>query len=191
MRVLVVVEGKHEHEGAVGTLIQRLRPDLADLEFERLANSDIHVHPGKGRGYEKKAIRWMREAHKRGYEAVVLLVDRDKVAERTTEVTSAQNHTAACTIRRALGVAIESFDAWMLADEKAVSKVLAKTVQTQRDPEAIANPKERFTEALAGLGLEWGGAALYARIAATLDISRLEARCPQGFAVFADRLRNI
>lgn len=191
MRVLVVVEGKHEHEGAVGTLIKRLRTDLVDLKFDRLANSGIHVHPGKGRGYEKKAIRWMREAHKRGYEAIVLLVDRDKVAERTTEVTNAQNHTAACTIRRALGVAVEAFDAWMLADQQAVSAALDAAIDTQPDPEGIAHPKEHFNALLAGLGLEWGGAELYTRIAATLDISKLEARCPQGFAVFADRLRSM
>ena len=191
MRVLVVVEGKHERDGAVSALIQRLRPDLTDLQFDRLANSDIHVHHGKGRGYEKKAIRWILEAHRRGFEAMILLVDRDKVAERTIEITNAQNNTAVCALRRALGVAIESFDAWILADEKALSIVLAKTVQTQSEPETLADPKDHFTKLLATLGLASGGAEWYARIAQDLDISRLETRCSQGFGVFADRLRKM
>ncbi len=191
MRVLVVVEGKHEHEGAVGTLIQRLRTDLVDLKFDRLANSDIHIHHGKGRGYFKKAIRWMLDAQEDGFDAIILLVDRDRVAERVVEIAEAQNHIAVCRIPRALGVVVEAFDAWMLADEKAVSAALGAAIDTQPEPEGIAHPKEHFNALLAGLGLEWGGAALYTRIAATLDISKLAARCPQGFAVFANRLRTM
>lgn len=67
----------------------------------------------------------------------------------------------------------------------------AKTVQTQSDPETLADPKDHFTKLLATLGVASGGAELYARIARELDISRLETRCSQGFGVFAGRLRNM
>lgn len=139
MRVLVVVEGKHESDGAVRALIKQLRHDLIDLEFDKLANATTRVH-GTGRGYFKKAIGWMREARKRGFGAVILLVDRDQVGERLNEITDAQNHTSICDIPRALGVAVEAFDAWMLADQQALSGVLGVNIQTQPDPESIAHP---------------------------------------------------
>ncbi len=191
MRVLVVVEGKHESDGAARALIQQVRPDLTDLTFDRLANSKIHVHPGKGKAYFKKAVRWMLEARKRGYDAIILLVDRDGVPTRCTEIADAQNHTAQCLIPRALGVPVEAFDAWMLADEQAISKVLAVTVPKQSDPEKLAHPKEHMGKLLAELGLHWGGAEMYARIAAELDISHLARRCPEGFAAFAERVRML
>ena len=178
MRVLVVVEGMHESGGAVRALIKQLRHDLIDLEFDKLANATTHVH-GKGRGYFKKAIGWMREARKRGFGAVILLVDRDQVGERLNEITDAQNHTSICDSPRALGVAVEAFDAWMLADQQALSGVLGVNIQTQPDPESIAHPKQHFKDLLAELGAASVDAGLYARIAEKLDISILATRCPR------------
>ena len=190
MRVLVVVEGKHEANGAARALIQQIRSDLTDLSFHRLANAPVHVH-GKGRGYFKKAVSWMRQAHRDGYDAIILLVDRDRMAARSAEITAAQDDHAICNIPRALGVPIEAFDAWMLADEQALSKVLGITVPQQPDPENIAHPKDHTEKLLAALGLPWGGAEMYARIAAELDISHLARRCPEGFATFADRVQKL
>lgn len=191
MRVLVVVEGKHESDGAVRELIQQLRPDLTDLSFDRLANSGIHVHAGKGKAYFKKAVRWMLEARKRGFDAIILLVDRDRVPSRRTEIEKSQSDHTICNIRRALGVPVEAFDAWMLADEQAISSVLTVTVPTQPNPENIAHPKDHFEALLRSLGKFWGGAEMYAEIAKKLNIAILEARCPIGFAAFADRVRNL
>ena len=191
MRVLVVVEGKHESGGAASALIQQVRPDLTDLTFDRLANSKIHMHPGKGRAYFKKAVRWMLEARKRSFDAIILLVDRDGVQTRCTEITDAQEDYTICNIPRALGVPVEAFDAWMLADELAISKVVAVTVPPQPDPEQIAHPKEHMEKLLEGLGLQWGGAEMYARIAAELNLSHLRHRCPDGFATFADRVQML
>lgn len=87
-----------------------------------------------------------------------------------------------------MGVPVEAFDAWMLADELAISKVVAVTVPPQPDPEQIAHPKEHMEKLLEGLGLQWGGAEMYARIAAELNLSHLRHRCPDGFATFADRV---
>ena len=190
MRVMVVVEGKHESGGAVGTIIRRLRSDLTGLKFGRLANAPVHVH-GKGNGYCKKAISWMQQAHRDCFDAIILLVDRDRVATRCAEIADAQNNYTICNTPRALGVPVEAFDAWMLADEQAISSFLTVTVPTQPDPENIGHPKDHLEKLLAKWGLQWGGAELYARIAAELDISKLEARCPVGFAAFADRVRNL
>ena len=191
MGVLVVVEGKHESGGAARALIQQVRPDLTDLMFERLANSKIHVHPGNGKAYFKKAVRWMLEAKDRGFDAIILLVDRDGVPTRCAEIADAQNHTAQCPIPRALGVPVEAFDAWMLADEQAISSVLAVTVPRQPDPENIAHPKDHFEALLRSLERPWGGAQMYTELAKKLDIKKLEARCPTGFGAFANRVRNL
>ena len=42
---------------------------------------------------------------------------------------------------RALGLAIKSFDAWVLADEVAMSTIVGHTVDRQRDMESLRDPK--------------------------------------------------
>jgi hypothetical protein len=83
-----------------------------------VSRKDIHAHHGKGQGYFKKALRWILEAERRGYDALVLVIDQDNTPERVQEINKAQNDQRV-TLRRALGVAIRTFDAWMLADEQA------------------------------------------------------------------------
>lgn len=46
---------------------------------------------------------------------------------------------------RALGMAIRSFDAWMLADDGVLTLVLGKPIDTQPSPEKNRDPKEACT----------------------------------------------
>ena len=112
MKVLLVAEGRHERgkedrDGALETHIRRLRQDIVQCDLDRVSRNDIPVHPGKGQGYFKKAIRWIEEAEKRGYDALVLLIDQDNTPQRVQEVTEAQK-SQLVTLRRALGVAIRT-----------------------------------------------------------------------------------
>lgn len=190
MRVLIVGEGKHERGGALESIVRRLSPQ-ADLEFEndRLANCDIHASHGKGSGYYKKAVRWMLEAKKRDFDGCVLVVDEDGKPERRSDIDSAQESPLGIRCR-ALGVAVRQFDAWMLADERALTQVLGGTVQRQRAPEEISDPKracEQLRDASeSGLGLS----EMYAGVADAADLALVAERCPHGFAPFADRLRT-
>lgn len=185
MRVLLVGEGKHELAGSLETLVRRLLPSDIECVTDRIARSDIHVHRGKGSGYEKKALRWMMEADRRGFDAIVLVIDEDDRAERCEEMDRAQG-TSLVLIPRALGVAIRTFDAWMLADQKPWTKVTGKAIDQFPMPESLQRPKDDAERIASGFGKPLSD--VYRAVAADLDFDVLAKRCPKGFAPFASRL---
>src|SRR5687767_12965367 len=140
MRVLIVGEGAHEEAGALQTFVERLAGRPLDCQFRRVKDANVHTHHGKASGMEKKAIRWMLDAKRDGYDAVVFLVDEDGYRERVAQVDRAQDDRTS-DIARALGVAVRTFDAWMLADERALTETLGRNVDRQPDPERIRDPK--------------------------------------------------
>jgi hypothetical protein len=129
-------------------------------------------------------------AENRGYDGLVLVIDQDDQKERNEQIAQAQNYVKT-PIRRALGVAVRTFDAWMLADEIALTKVLAYAINRQPDPEAIRHPKRAFKSLLEQKGNPKRVAEIYSEIAQAVDINLLEARCPNGFGSFAQRVRDL
>ncbi len=206
MRVLIVSEGRSEHlsatnthphagdeiAGALRSLVCRLgqQSDGWQITDEKLSRQGVHAHHGKGQGYLKRCVRWMLEAEKRGFDAIVLLMDRDRIDSRIPEVNAAQASTLA-SIRRALGVAVESIEAWMLADQVALSKVFGNTVQRQPDPESMTNPKEAFRQLFQTTQREGSVSEHYAKICAVTDLAMLKERCPRGFTPFAERVQRL
>lgn len=192
MRVLLVSEGKHEESGALESLVLRTATKIQACEFAKVSRDDIHTHRGKGQGFTKRALRWLLEARKRNFDALVLVVDEDGCSERIRELTEAQNHQlVAANFPRALGIAIRSFDAWMLADEKALSVVLGCVVPTQSSPEEQRDPKSRCSALLADRSSPFSQSGFYARVAEVVDLEQLMNGCPKGFGVFAARLKSL
>jgi len=195
MKVLLVAEGKHERgkedrDGALETLVRRLHQGVIQCALERASRNDIHAHHGKGQGYFKKALRWILEAQKRGYAGLVLVIDQDNTPERVREITDAQN-TQRVSLRRALGVAIRTFDAWMLADEQALTRVLGYDVPTQPSPEEMSDAKAVCAQLLGQSRAAMSQSEFYAFVAREADINTLERRCDKGFAPFAQRVRAL
>lgn len=190
MKTLLVGEGPSELGGALQHFVERLSSTEMTIDRERVSRRDLHAHHGKGKGYFKRALRWMIEARKRGYDVIVLVIDEDGQSERVKEFDDAQNYRDV-TIRRALGVAIRTFDAWILADEKALSAVLECNVNRQRNPEKITDPKSVFRKLQDESGLNTRVSETYSAVAAAADIAILAKRCPKGFAPFADRIRKL
>jgi hypothetical protein len=190
MRVLLVSEGKHERSGALEALVRRMNGTFAEVHQDRLANGDIHVIHGKGRGYFKKALRWIGEARKRGYHALVLVVDEDGNPDRVGEIDEAQDNTL-FPLPRALGVAVRMFDAWILADERALTDVLGYTVGRQKNPETIADPKAECANLLSRTKINITQAQMYAAVAEKANPDVVSNRCPKGFAPFAGRVRRL
>lgn len=190
MKVLLVSEGKHELGGSLETLVMRLSQRELRIDHDRVSRCDIHAHHGKGQGFFKRAVRWMLEARNRGYEALVLVVDEDAQSERVKELTDAQAYQGV-DLRRAFGIAIRTFDAWMLADERALTSVLQCAIQRQTSPEAIHNPKQISAALCADstAGIRQG--EMYAKLAQAIELDILEERCPKGFAPFAARVRSL
>ncbi len=195
MKVLIALDGKHEeglrdHPGALETIVFRLLDRSASAKIERSKRKDIHAFHGKGKGYAKKALRWMLEAQREGYEALVLVIDQDGFLDRTWQFDEAQEDSRA-HIRRALGVAIRSFDAWMLADERALSRTLETNVERQKNPEDNRRPKEECKALLRASLIVMSQTEMYARVSRELDLAVLEESCPRGFAPFASRVRRL
>jgi len=190
MNVLLVSEGEHELRGALEALVRKLVLQPVECDPKKVTDREFRVHPGKGRGFFKKALRCMQWAKEHQYEGVVLVVDRDGDTSRSRQFDEAQESPLP-EIRRALGVAVETFDAWMLADEQALSYVLGSTIQRLPDPEGMKEPKAVCTNLRDAARLSLGLADLYHVLAGAIQVAVLENRCPQGFGVFAQRVRQL
>jgi len=189
MRVLVVSEGKHERSGALENILNRLGGNEIDFDADRVSSNKIHAFHGQGPGYFKRAISWILHAQKNGYDALILLVDEDGQKDRVKQIRDAQDNMTLSRLSRALGVAIRTFDAWMLADEKALTDVLGYQVNAQPNPETIKNPKMLCKELLERTRESLSQRDMYARLTEGIDLDLLEKRCPAGFGPFASRVR--
>jgi Domain of unknown function (DUF4276) len=192
MNVLLVSEGIHEEAGALESLIMRVEPRIKTCAWQPSSRKDIATRKGKGQGFFKRAIRWILQARKEGYDALVLVIDEDGRPERARELSEAQGENSQTGLfPRALGIAIRSFDAWILADEKALSTVLKCIVDRQPSPESNREPKQACEMLLAHGAVEMRPRDFYAAVAERIDLQCLCDRCPKGFGAFAVRLRSL
>lgn len=190
MRILLVSEGVHEEFGALAALVKKaLRDPDCRFEWRNWKDSALRVHAGKGRGCFKRAIDWVRYASREGYDALVLLIDQDRFTDRVREFDDAQAETRLTGLfPRALGIAIRTFDAWILADETALTTVLGCVINRQPSPEDNRDPKSDCASILVGSKTDLRPREFYARVAELADIACLMERCPKGFGRFAARI---
>ena len=198
MRVLLVSEGEHElgtpqGESAVEVLCRRLL--VGNSEFIRMTVRDpqvrVHIRPGKADGYERRGLAWLRYAEREGFDALILVVDHDNDHRRSAQLDLVQE-SAAVGLPRAYGVAVRTFDAWMLADERALSQALRRPIPRQREPESISDAKGVCAKLRDDSpGVDDRLQDLYAAIARSVDLDLLSDRCSRGFKVFAQRVRAL
>ncbi|MFO0838838.1 MAG: hypothetical protein U1D55_09950 [Phycisphaerae bacterium] len=188
MKMLLVGEGNHELGGALKYLVERLIGRAIDPDQRRWNHASYRQHAQRGETrYAGRARAWIRTAQKEGFAALVLLIDRDGDDHRRRQFDEVQGDPA---IRqpRALGVAVEEFDAWMLADEQALGGALnLPKLPRQPAPENVKDPKE-LCESLRP-GVSWR--EVYATIGNRASLELIEKRCPKGFAPFAARVRAL
>jgi len=192
-RIWVICEGNHESGGALLNLIHRILPSSVESEivfepWKNPRNSGRRFRSsGKGDGVFKKFIAAIFDAQRDGFDCVVCLIDCDGDRSRIRSVDKAQEDDR-INFPRAFGVAIETFDAWFLADEVALSTCFGLQIQTQPDPESCEDAKAVITgfrnigttsETLAGC---------YARLASITRLEQIERRCPRGFGVWMKRV---
>lgn len=195
--VLIVAEGEHERAGghadaALPTLVRRLLGDGIDLQVSIKPNRKVsgHMHAGKGDRLGRKFIGIVQFAEREGFDAVVILMDHDGDDTRLKSATYAQE-ARLTSFPRAVGIAVRAFDAWILADHVALSSVLATTVDMQPNPEAISDPKKVCKSLRDAAGGNRRLRDLYSAVAAIVDLRILRARCPTGFAAFAERVEGL
>jgi hypothetical protein len=202
MRVLLVSEGLHEltdavwgedsRNGALEVLVRRLLDCEAEIvccKPNDRAFRRTRVH-GKGHAYEKIVVAFLLEAERRRFDAVVFLIDEDGDRERRAALDSAQISEQSI-LPRACGVAVRSFDAWILADESALAAVLRGECNAEKNPERLKDPKskclQKRDDSRCGLRLR----DLYSEYAKQVDLTLLKERCPKGFAPFARRVEGL
>lgn len=74
-------------------------------------------------------------------------------------------------------VIVKELEAWLLADENAISTVTGRTVSPARNPERLTDPKERLKNILSDAGTSYT-AEVARKIAAVANIDTIESRCP-------------
>lgn len=205
MRVLLVSEGAHElgawdesglptGPSALETFCRRLLGQEVEFVRKKVSDPEVRTHrmAGKGDGYEKRVLMWMRRAELEGFDALVLVIDQDDPAERRQQQLDRAQDDGRFPIRRALGVAIRTFDAWILADEKALSLALGSPCKRQKEPEGFSEPKAVCRELLEQSSSSCASVShFYAAVAEHADLGQVAERCRRGFAPFARRMREL
>jgi hypothetical protein len=196
MRALFISEGPHEgnladeRPQALRCLVQRVLP--SQVSYEWLNVRDLprgNPLPGKGGGHFKLALKALWHATREQFKAVILVTDADGNRERITQFQQAQESDR-FAVPRAFGIAVEEFDAWLLADHQALSQVFQRSVSMQRSCESTRHPKETCRELMKQH--EWTGSQseLYEAVCQCADLQVVANRCPLGFAPFLDRLQG-
>jgi hypothetical protein len=150
----------------------------------------VHMRAGKSLNYEHRAVGWLKYAADHGFNGLVLLIDQDGQKDREAGLAAAQSNSL-FELPRAMGVAVQAFDAWMLADETALTQAFKQVVNRQPAPETIANPKGAFQQLMHELGPQTTQTDLYLASAKLVNIDVLLDRCPRGFKTFYERLRTM
>lgn len=204
MRVLLISEGSHEgrpaeeNPQALRAIVQRVLPRSATYDW-----LDVHdlppgnPYPGKGGGHFKLALKALKYTTDKGFDALVCVTDADRRHERIEEFDAVQESDR-LMLPRALGIPVEAFDAWILADHKALGDVLGAALSLLPWPETLDGGKgsprhpKRVCRTLMDLH-KWRGsqAEFYAAVCDCADLEAIAARCPKGFSPFLQRLRKL
>lgn len=137
--------------------------------------------------------------------AIVAVSDRDgkENSDRIEGLNEGREYVARSRKPCAVGVAIETIEAWLLADEQALREGLENpAISRQKDPESLTSRDETSANSPKGclnqlIDESQEGAAssdypeLYAAIARAIDLDVLIKRCPEGFVPFAAQVKEM
>ena len=215
MRVGFLSEGATELAFAPGALGDEAWPRAGALVIlvERILGVRGSTEPcappfprGAGAGWIlKRGAAHLQDVARMGASAAVVLVDADgKGAERLRALRALRERAVArnprLAIPTAVGVAVEKFDAWLLADEMALCRVLGlpNPSQPMGSPEELRgrggsadDAKTRLKEYLAE---DRHGPRPFLEvvhaIVREMDLDVARQKCPKGFAPFLQEVRH-
>lgn len=220
MKMLLVSEGPRDigrsrtHDGdaaspagALTVLVRRLlgehfRREIHGWEIDCSELARVHEHSGGVSGFARKVQLAVVVAAARGYSCAAVVVDRDgpansgRIGELRKGRELAEGHHKDLADHTALGVAVETVEAWLLADEWGINEALHPTPPaTECSPESLGgrrdtaeHPKTRFLSLVGTTGRT--PAEAYDLVASAVRLDVVERACPQGFAPFATELRT-
>ena len=208
-RILVLGDGEYDLGPVLGEalsprglfalprLVHRLLSSPTDMAYVCGRFPDVPPVHGRGAKYARKVRSAIRRARQRQCDVVAIAIDRDRRANATTIVPLREGRDAMAHAGFppcAVGMAVEAFDAWMIADGKALKAAGGDPTKGHPNPEKLngkegtsRHPKDLATEAFGGKA---GLARNYAAVAKHVDLALLEKACPEGFAPFAAEVRE-
>jgi hypothetical protein len=131
----------------------------------------------------RKAPSYIKLFAEQGATRFVICHDSDGLdpQEITNKVEFAIESKGCASYAHAVVVPVEELEAWIIADEKAISKVIPTLkIKAVKKPESIRSPKEWLRrESHKGRSSPLYVPAIHnARVAAHLDLAKLEKKCP-------------
>lgn len=125
---------------------------------------------------------------------------RERLQEMLTGLQSAREKEAKLTdLPAVVGVAIETIEAWLLADPNAFKKALGSSIASlPDDPESLwgardtpesKHPKQTLRRLLLSIK-ESHDTGTYERLASEVDLDTLKKKCRDGFAPFCKALES-
>lgn len=219
MKVLFVGDGRHDigpavfgphprpAAGVVAALCRQINPQIS-TDSVSLAWRDIATLNRSKRGLEHKLVAAKELAVRHGCLGTVAVADRDgpQGAARLDDLQAgrSRSHSNGSPVHPiAVGIAIESIEAWTLGDPQAVASVLNVAVTEigkhykesrvesyyEKSGKVEHRPKE-ILKRVAALGHREPHDELRAEIANQSNLQTLERNCPNGFAPFAADVRQ-
>lgn len=200
MRILVCGEGPNDigrepkNEKApreLGTLQVLISRILAQEEIEFEQQQILHLGPRRGsRGFKAKLELAFQEMSRKDCQALVYVVDADREQKRGDRLRAARDDVAEGRLC-AMGTAIHSIEAWLLADQQAFSLAFdCPTPNMTPDPESIKNPKSLLRDRLEHVERD-DYSRCYAKLARHLDLAVVRRRCPDGFQPFQSEVEGL
>lgn len=217
MKVLFVGDGSHDvgtpefspqprtASGVVATLCRKIVPSIS-MDSQSLAWREIPLFGlVKKRGLEHRLVAAKEIATRHGCQATIAVADADGDAQRRlASLKSGQQSIQKSDPSHpvAVGVAVESIEAWTLGDSRAIATILElehSEVERQYRPsrvEELNNNSEKpekqskvILKRLAEMKHRAASTDFRVEVAERSDPATLRQNCPLGFAPFADELK--
>lgn len=163
------------------------------VEILAIPVSHIRKHGG---GYPGKLKASIVLAEERGLDGVIFVLDRDREKNRLVELKAGREELKG-TMPSAIGVCIETLEAWLLADHQSVADTLGiETKHVPAKPEGLAGEKgtashpKDVLEHLIEIAPA-GAKDVYNELARVADLQTIAQKCPKGFGEFQAELDRL
>lgn len=219
MKVLFVGDGRHDigpavfgphprpATGVVAALCRRINPQIS-TDSVSLAWRDIATLNQSKRGLEHKLVAAKELAVRHGCTGTIAVADQDGTqgASRLDDLKNgrSRSHSNGSPVHPiAVGLAIESIEAWTLGDPQAIAQVLEVAVEDVRQFYRESKVEELYEqsgkaelrpkgilERVADMKHRQPDVEFRVAVANQTDLATLQHNCPNGFAPFAADVRH-
>lgn len=189
MDIGICVEGQNDIE-AIKSLLMKINSSYID--------NFINYIPRYHRGYPnliRNLHQTLFEFNRLNVNIIVILVDNDrqKKQRRFKELQKICKGTHCNYDLIAMGVAVEALEAWLLADENALSKLTNRTISAQQNPENIQRPDVVLKEITQYHSIGMPYFEILQRIVIELNLDIVLRRCKSFknfYEIYSSKLRR-